>query len=245
MYKPDFFWHITEILKIAVTGGLLGWLFYNHILGIVLTVMMVTVLMWKHDKEVYVRQQKSKVKEEFKNLIVFISGNLNAGYSLENAFSIAVSDMDRGRGDNKADYIIEPEIKRVVNGIKCNQNIEDLLHEFGKKTDLEDILEFSNLISLTKKYGGNMAWLIRQTAGNISQKQLVELEIMTTIAAKNLEGKIMLIMPMAIMFYMKLTNQEYIEILYEQLFGRIVMSICMIVLAFMWIWIGKITRIEV
>ena len=90
-----------------------------------------------------------------------------------------------------------------------------------------------------------MAWLIRQTAGNISQKQLVELEIMTTIAAKNLEGKIMLIMPMAIMFYMKLTNQEYIEILYEQLFGRIVMSICMIVLAFMWIWIGKITRIEV
>ena len=245
MYKPDIFWYMTEFLKIIITGSLLGWLFYNHILGIIVAVAVLAVLMWKYDKVIYVSQQKSKVKEEFKNLIVFISGNLNAGYSLENAFITAVSDMDRIHNDDKSDYIIKSEIKRIVNGIKCNQSIEELLYEFGKKTDLEDILEFANLIVLTKKYGGNMAWLIRQTAGNIAQKQLVELEIITTISAKNLEGKIMLIMPMAIMLYMKITNQEYIEILYEQLFGRIVMSICMVVLAITWIWIGKITRIEV
>ena len=90
-----------------------------------------------------------------------------------------------------------------------------------------------------------MIKLIKQTAINFSEKHQVEMEIKTMISAKKLEGRIMLIAPLAIVLYMRMTNGEYMRILYETGMGRMVMTICFGIVVVAGMLIEKIINIEV
>ena len=51
------------------------------------------------------------------------------------------------------------------------------------------------MIEAAKRYGGNIPYLIRQMVRQMQESELVELEIQTVLAAKKLEGRIMLFVP--------------------------------------------------
>ena len=120
-----------------------------------------------------------------------------------------------------------------------------MLLDLGTRSDVRDILDFARLIVSTKIYGGNIVSIIRQTAGNIAEKHMVEEEINTIIASKKLEGRIMLMMPFLIIIYMKLTNSGYMDIMYRTALGNIVMCISLIFIILSGFLINKIVKIEV
>ena len=50
---------------------------------------------------------------------------------------------------------------------------------------------------------------------SVYEKMEVEEEIETLITAKKLEERIMMVMPYGIIFYLRVTNGEFLEILYH------------------------------
>lgn len=243
-YNPQKSWYVVEVIKILSIGMLVGMLFYDSLVGGIVVIFAAPYL-WKNDKQRYTDGQKRKLRAEFKDMIVLLSGNLNAGYSLENAFMKVLDEVERMSGDDCRNRVMVSELKYIVNGIHCNRKVEDMLMEFGDRCGIREIQEFAGLIVAAKNYGGNMIHMIRQTAGNMTDTQMVENEISTLTAAKRLEGKIMLITPFVILVYMKITNEQYMQILYTTVLGRVVMSICLGVILAAGIWIEHIMRIEV
>ena len=80
---------------------------------------------------------------------------------------------------------------------------------------------------------------------DISEKMEVENEIDTLLSAKKLEFRIMCVIPMGIILYMKLAFPEFMQVLYGNLFGGAVMSMCLGIYLAAW-RIGKaIVEIEV
>lgn len=73
---------------------------------------------------------------------------------------------------------------------------------------------------------------------------MLETEIDTLVAAKRLEGHIMLAVPFFILVYLRVLNPDYVQPLYTA-GGSIVMTICMVVISVAAVWIEKIVRIEV
>ena len=168
-----------------------------------------------------------------------VSGGLHAGYSLENAFLSARATADR-------EYpLMSRELTLLANGLSCRKRLEELLLEFGRRSGVPEIMEFAGLVETAKVYGGNIPQLIRQMTDNFAQTEQLEAEIQTVIAAKRLEGRIMLVVPFAILLYFRILNPSYMQVLYHTIAGRCCMTICMLIIAACAGWIDKIVRIEV
>ena len=240
-YKPEKAWVIKELIKIIFICKVVGYLFFGNII-FGLFIFPFGILIWKKDIREYIALRRKRLSKEFKEMLISLSGNLNAGYSLERAFYKTYQELIKNREIYK---YITGEVKIILHGIECNKRIEDLLEDFSVRSGIEDIKNFSELVTASKIYGGNMVFVIRQTVSNLNEKYLVEDEIDTLIAGKKLEGKIMLLMPFLIILYMKLTNKGYMNVLYNTALGNVVMMVCLVLILISGIVINKIVEIEV
>lgn len=241
MYRPDKRWMIFELIKLGIYTTVTGMLFFDSVIWIPVAAPF-GILLWRTDSARYVTGRKKRLREEFKDMIILLSGNLNAGYSLENSFVRTVDEMRKQYG---IDSMIEQELQGILHGIQCNCKIEVLLMDFGRRSGIDEVLDCANLIAATKKHGGDMIQVIRRMSAIMSEQRMAETEIETTIAAKKLEGKVMLVMPFVIVLYLRLTNAGYMEVLYRTGAGRLVMAVGLMLVCFACRLVGGITKIEV
>ena len=112
---------------------------------------------------------------------------------------------------------------------KKNENIENVLKDFARKSDVEEIQYFSEIFGYAKRSGGDMITIIKDTTSLIREKIELDSEIKTIISGKKQEQGIMSIMPFAIVGYLRFTSYDFIAMLYGNIAGRIFMSVCLIV----------------
>ena len=91
-FKPDKRWMITETAKIVCMSILVGYLFFGKLL-FSLFVLPLGYYLWKRDGRIFLTERKKRLAVEFKDMITSLSGNLNAGCSLETAFYKAYRDL--------------------------------------------------------------------------------------------------------------------------------------------------------
>lgn len=241
IYAPKKDWYLLEICKLIIVGMLMSYILYRSFLGIVVVSPALFVL-FKTDKVAYRKRKQNRFRDLFEKQIQIISGALGAGYSLENAYIHAVEELGK---NGKLDSEFEAENRVVINGIRCNRRVEELLYSFGEKSQIDDIKAFASLVAIAKVYGGNIMEIIRKLAKNMEQKNTVSMEIETAISAKKLEGRLMLVMPFIMILYMNFTNGEYVDFLYSTLAGKIIMTVSMLVTVVAGLIINKIVEIEV
>lgn len=229
------------ILRSLVKGVIICYLFYDtwKMCFLIIPFAFVDFFSMRTRK---LEQQKKELTLEFKSLIEALASGLSAGYSLEKAFLEAKKDLLLIY--SKEAFIIR-EINGVITGLQMNVPIEQLLQSFGKRSGIDDISNFANVVSVAKKSGGNLVRIIQKTVNSISDKLAVEEEIETMIASKKYEQKIMMIMPYGIIFYLRITDGGYFEVLYHNLLGVIIMTIFLIVMQLADVWAQKIMEIRV
>lgn len=240
LFIPDIKWRITSVLKIMFTCIGLAFVFYDSLTGCIF-VLPVVPLFWICEKRNFIEDRRRSIKEDFKDFLMLLSGNLGAGYSLENSFCHSCQEYRSGYKDS----LLFGELQHIVKGLEYNKRLEDMLIEFGEKTRIKEIEDFAELIVTAKIYGGNIIKLIKQTADNYRENSMTELEINTMIASKKMESRVMLLAPVLIVVYMRLTNGEYMNVLYETGFGGVVMTICMYLLILAFVITNKIIKIGV
>ena len=240
VFRADRRFVVTVVMISAGLSVAVSLLFYDTWWGM-LSALVFFPVVWKEMKVKYLHKRRKEMKMEFRETIILLSGNLEAGYSLENAMTETYRMLSNG----KLSYpIMLRELYRIVNGIACGQSVDELFLEFGERSGVQEILDFAGLLQSAKHFGGNISRLIRQTATNFTDAAMIETEIDTLVSAKRLEGRIMLAVPFLIIVYLRLLNPEYVQALYVA-GGNIIMTICLIVIGVVAVWIEKIVRIEV
>ncbi len=238
-YRPDKGWCIREIVKISLVCVTVALLFYDRV-WVAPLLFPLGIYLWRVDRRSFKKQVQDRLRLEFKEFIILVSGSLNAGYSLEQAIRRAYEDMP---GEEFS--LMPKELALVINGLNLNRDVDALLMDMGTRCQEERILEFAGLVATAKRYGGNINTLINKTKKKLNDKLMVEKEIDTLVAAKRLEGNIMLLMPFGIILYMRLTNGSYIELLYSSSMGNVVVTFALIMVVISGFIIKKITEIEV
>lgn len=239
LYIPSIGWYAGNTAKLLVIGAICSFLFYGKWWGIFMMLPYLAYLHWK-DMRAFKNDRKKLLREDFKNVIVGLSAALSAGYSMENALAYVLGEMSKSGEEN---YMKE-ELKLMLNKISCGEELHEAMRELGEKSEIPEVTQLSGLLAIGKKYGGNMIYIFRQFSAGMAEKSATELEINTMIASKRLEGKIMTVMPFAIMLYLRITGVSYSNVLYDSLFGHIFMTICLGVTIGMAFVIDKITAIE-
>ena len=98
---------------------------------------------------------------------------------------------------------------------------------------------------MAKKSGGDMVEIIQNASDHIGEKIDVKREIQTVMSAKKFEFRIMCAIPFAMICYLKLSFFFFLQVLYGNVFGVIILTICLGVYALA-LELGKrIVEIEV
>jgi tight adherence protein B len=167
---------------------------------------------------------------------------VQAGYSVENAVTACVHDLERLYG--KGTDILE-EFYYIENQRHISVPVEELFLELGQRSGVEDIENFASVFYTAKRTGGDMSKVIQTVARMLGDKIDVKKEIEATLAAKKSEQFIMSMMPIGIILYLKVASPGFLDILYGNPFGVIAMTICLLIYGAAY-WMGqKIVDIEV
>lgn len=232
---------IKYFIQGLLIGIVIGYLFYANIIGIIL-LMPYGFYYVKKKKTDLIEERKWRLNLEFRDSLLSITSALNAGYSIENAFEQAVLDLKLMYSE---DSIIVSEFDSMVNQIRMNITIERVLDDFARRANIDDILMFSAVFSTAKRTGGDLIKIIKNASNSIGDKIEVKREIKTMIASKKFESKIMSIIPFAIIIYLKLFSPGFLDPLYNNLVGFIIMTILLIIYLFAYKISENIMNIEV
>lgn len=179
---------------------------------------------------------------EFKEAITILSSLLCAGYSLENSVKEAVTELTVLYGK---EALIVKEFEYIDKKQSMNIPVEVLFYEFGRRSGIEDIKNFSNIIKIAKRSGGQLVYIINYTVNILSEKIRIKEEIATITASKRFEQRIMNIFPIIIILYINISSPDFFKVMYSTILGRFIMSIILCLYAFSIKLSEKILDIEV
>ena len=227
--------------KTVVLMSVIGMQFYESIGAIVVCIPLGFWYFRKWEQEC-TEQKKRIFRQQFQEAIQSISASLNVGYSLENAMREAKKDLDVLYD---ADTIIQKEFNYMLRQIYIQIPIEQVLEEWAGRMELEEVRSFVNVFSMAKRSGGDMIGIIRNSVTQIRDKMDVQMEIETILAARKYEFKVMSVIPLGIIAYMKWSFPEFMGLLYGDVLGIGVMSICLAIYIGAYFLGERIVNIEI
>ena len=229
------------VLKATAATAVMSYVFYDSLIPVplLLPVWMIYMRDWHDDIS---RKKEQELRQQFRDSIQVMASALKAGYSVENAIREAGKDISPVYSEETR---IRKEFERMERQMDMNMSAEEVLKGFAERTGQEDIENFVNVFAAAKKSGGDSIAVIRDAVKIISSKIDTEKEIQTMIASKKMEFDIMCAVPFAIILYMKLTFGEFLNVLYGNMAGAAIMSLCIFVYMGAYVYGRKIIRIEV
>lgn len=229
------------VLKATAATAVMSYVFYDSLIPapLLLPVWMIYMRDWHDDIS---RKKEQELRQQFRDSIQVMASALKAGYSVENAIREAGKDISPVYSEETR---IRKEFERMERQMDMNMSAEEVLKGFAERTGQEDIENFVNVFVAAKKSGGDSIAVIRDAVKIISSKIDTEKEIQTMIASKKMEFDIMCAVPFAIILYMKLTFGEFLNVLYGNMAGAAIMSLCIFVYMGAYVYGRKIIRIEV
>ena len=234
-----------EIVRYTIQGcvfvSIFGYFFYRSIFITTCFVPFIFFYLKYKNKELC-KNRKNNLNFQFKEALCSINSSVQAGYSLENAFFESHRDMIVFFGQ---DSLIAHELLLIKKGIHNNRTLVEMLTDLGKRSGVNDIKDFASILLTGKQSGGNINEIIETSITIIEEKVSVLQEIETIISAQKFEQKFMNAIPFIIIFYIEITAKGFFSVLYNNLFGRIVMTVCMILYLFSVQLSNKITNITI
>ena len=226
------------IMVIFMAIIIISILFYGTIYAVVI-LLPLGVPIYREQKRRIINKKKKELKVQFKDMLMVMSDSLKTGYSVSNALKESYKDMVSMYG--RYSYICE-ELRIMISKIKLNVREEDIFKDFAKRTGLREAILFSRIFSVAKRTGGNMTEVIGSVTDSIVLKENVREEIEVSTTEKKTEQKIMTLIPMALILYVKMMSPDFLNIMYETNAGRIVMTICLVLYVLAFLWAQKIVE---
>lgn len=215
--------YLKAILQGCAVIGAISYLFYGKL---VYAILFSPYLIWyiKSWEKQTIKTKKEHFRLQFKEAIQSLSGALNVGYSVENAFQETIKDL---KTLYKKEDVILREFSYMVRQIQMNVTLETALQGFAERTEDEDVRMFVTVFNMAKRSGGDTVAIIRNVVRQMGEKIEVEREIGTIMSAKKLEFRILSMIPMGMMAYLKISFPQFTHILHGNFVGVVVMTVCL------------------
>lgn len=208
-----------------VVGAAVGYLFYGGIgknefgqpttltlvLNIVIPVIVGTIagrLFVPMRTKSIIAKRKTELSRQFRDFLDSLTTSLGAGKNVNDSISAVYEDL-KVQYDSDA-YIIK-ELEIIISGVHNNIAIEELLEDFGIRSDIDDIKSFANVFKISYRKGGNIKDIIRNTHSILSDKMEISEDIETLTTSNKLEQNIMVFMPIALIAVIKMMSPEFAE----------------------------------
>lgn len=206
--------------------SVISFLFYDSVIPVLISIPGIIIYL-KKIREILCKKRKNRLTLEFKDFINAVSSLLSTGYSLENAITESKKELVSVHGDS----LITMEVEQMTKKLLIHVPPEEIFNDFASRTDINVIRNFSEVINIAKRSGGDLISIIMSTSLSISSHIDIQREIETNLSEKKHELFVMSAMPFIIMIYITLSQPGFFEPVYHNAAGIIIMSLCLIIYA--------------
>jgi len=235
------YWAITDteylIIRIAATvlAFFLGWLILGNILGgIFLAVIAIMVPVILLDRAIAQRQQK--FHNQLLDVLILITGAVQAGYSLMQALDLAVKEIPAPASE---------EFGRVLREIRFGISLEGTLLNLAERMASDDMQIVVTAIIINSQIGGNLSTIMESTISTIRDRMHLFGEIRSLTSYARYAGNFLTLMPFIMAFAIFLLSPDYFDAVKTSLVTQIILLMALLSLMIGNIWIRQIVRIKV
>lgn len=233
---------LIYIVLASVVIFIVGMVFYHSIiLSLVLCPLSLFYPRIK-TKEILTRR-KSELNMQFKDMLYALSASLAAGRSIEMALKDVLRDLTVIYPDPDTYIIIE--LEWIIKKIEMNETVESALSDFAERSHLEDIENFVDVLHTSKRAGGNILEVIKNTSNIISDKIEIKQEIDIILSQRKFEHKILNTLPIIMILLLSVSAEDYMRSVFSELLGRIAMTFSLLLLTVAYFISKKIMDIRV
>ncbi len=231
--KPEeyimFQWISTGLsagLFYIITGNSL-FIFVGAIIGIMLP------------KWYLVRKQKKRLilfNDGLADMITTIVGSLRAGFSFPQSLKTVVEE---------AHSPIKEEMETVIRELQYGSSIEESLNDLKERMPSEDLDLMIQAILIQRQVGGNLATVLDKIVETIRDRTRIQRQIMTLTAQGRLSGIVIGLLPIILALVLFIIEPDYIGTLFSHPIGLLLVGASVFSSLVGFVFIRKITLIEV
>lgn len=219
----------------------IGYIFYKTII----TAVFAPVI-YKRCEKIYsnymIGRKKKVLIVEFKDFLNLTSSALATGKHMISAMQESKEGLNRIYPNS----ILAGELEYMIGLVEdAGKDDAEVWNDFSKRTQLEDIEDFAQVYQCCRQTGGNLIEAVNKAATIIGEKITMENEIRTVASQKKLEGRIIASMPVVIILFLQILSPDYLNVMYETIAGRSIMTVAFAVTIAACVAIERITDIEI
>ena len=171
------------------------------------------------------KERIQKLNIQFKDMLYSLSSSIAAGRQMPQALVEAADSLAVMYGPKEPIMMELNHMKRCI--IENNESDRELLADFARRSCCEDINNFVQVYIICRNMGGDLEKIIARTSAILTDKMNIEREIKALTAQKKFEGRLIALMPVAMLVILNLLSPSYIVSLYAGLPGRLIMTGCL------------------
>lgn len=218
-----------QVIYATIAGMLMYFIaftFYKHIVVSILF-MSLGLFYVKIKKKQLIVKRKEQLVVQFRQALYSLSSSLAAGKSIENGIADAVYDLQFIYPGSDHDVI--REFQMILHKMENGETVEKAFSDFSLRAQIEVITNFTDVLTICKRTGGDLVEVIRKTSALIHEKLEIQQDIGVLIAQKRFEAKVLGIIPFVIIAFLSFSSPDYMAPLYESA-GRIIMTVTLFLL---------------
>ena len=226
----------------AALGAAVSWTFYRSVFVFLVLCPLAFFLLPLAMRKKLGKKRQKKLAAEFSGALSVLSGFLSAGVSTENAFQMSTGQLEKLYGKNA---MIAEEFRYLCAGLTVNRPVGEMLGDFAGRSGIREIGNFAEVFAIAGRTGGSLGKIIAQTASVLREKMAVTEEIRNKTASRRYEQKLMNVIPFGLILYLNLAMPGFMDVMYETLAGRLVMTACLALSAGAWILSDRMLEIDI
>ena len=225
----------------AAVSCVLGLLFYRS-LAACAAVFILSVPLKKLYEAWLAEKRRGGLLSGFMDVLYSISGAAAAGRQMPSAMEFAAESMKKSHGT-------ESDIFREIDLIcrryrQTHADMGTMLGSLGRRSGVREIAQFASAYRTCQLCGGDLEEVCRRSAQLLIDRISFAEETRMLISQKKTDVLLLTGMPLAVLAMLNLLNYSYVAVLYETAAGRVVMTLCLLLIVCALLWGIKITRIE-
>jgi tight adherence protein B len=195
--------------------------------GIGVPMAAVSVLGWN---------RKRKFVNQLPAMLQLLASSLRAGYALLQGVEAVAREIEDPMG---------AELRRVLAEARLGRPLDEALEEMALRMDSADFSWVVMAISIQRNVGGNLAELLDTVADTMQARTRLRREVKALTAEGRMSAIMLVIMPPALMVAMRVLSPGYLDPLFHETVGNIMLGVGVSLMIAGWFWMQKMIKVDV
>ena len=213
----------------------LVWLFTNNPVFVTFTAVATLVLPKYYIKSLAARRLK-RFEEQLPDALMMVSGAMRAGASLNVALESMVKEQKPP---------LSQEFELMLREQRLGVDFDTALVNMEKRNPLQDFSLVVSGLRISREVGGNLAEILESLSATLREKATMEGKIRSLTAQGKMQGIIMSCLPLLMMAALNWIEPQAMGTMFTTLFGWVTLSVILIMITIGYLFIRKITDIDV